>query len=294
MAKDLNGKVVLMTGATEGIGKAAALELAKRGATLVLVGRNRDKSERVVAELKSASGNEAIALLLGDLSKSADVLGVAAAFRARHQRLDVLINNAGAVFATHQLSADGFEMTFALNHLAYFLLTHTLLDMLIATPGARVVNTASAAHLSGKLDLDTIARRLGKGAGMSAYADSKLANVLFTRELARRLAGSGVTANCFHPGFVQSGFGANNQGLLGLVIKIAASLFGRSPVKGAETLVWLAASPDAARFSGEYFFNRAVGRTSARAKDSALAARLWRVSEVLCGLTTPDRYRVTA
>jgi len=280
MANDLEGKVILVTGATEGIGKAAALDFAKRGATLVLVGRNRDKSERVLAELKAESGNDKIELLLGDLSKMAEVRAVADAFRAKHDRLDVLVNNAGAVFMEHQLSADGIELTFALNHVAYFVLTTRLLDILQKTPGARVVSTSSGAHHMGKLDLDTITKRNGK-AGFAAYGDSKLANILFTRELARRLAPSGGTANAIHPGYVRTGFGLNNTSRLMGLSKLVSKYLARTPEKGAETIIWLATSPEAAKFNGEYFYDMKVARTSKRAKDDALAKGLWELSEKL-------------
>jgi retinol dehydrogenase 12 len=280
MAQDLDGKVFLVTGATEGIGKAAALELARRGATLALVGRNKEKSERVVAELEAASGRKGIELLLGDMSKIADVRAVADAFRAKHDRLDVLVNNAGAVFQDYQLSADGIEMTFALDHLAYFVLTTRLLDLLKKTPGARVVSTSSAAHQMGKMDLATVAKRDGS-AGWSAYGDAKLANILFTRELARRLAGSGATANCVHPGYVRSGFGLNNDGALKWLLGLTGPLFGRTPEKGAETLLWLATSPDAAKYNGEYFHDLRVARTNKLAKSDELAKGLWDLSEKL-------------
>jgi NAD(P)-dependent dehydrogenase (short-subunit alcohol dehydrogenase family) len=283
--RDLEGKVFLLTGATEGIGKAAGRVFAERGATLVLTARNREKGERLVAEWRTATGNERIELLVGDLSKLADVRAVAAAFRARHDRLDALMNNAGALFTSHQLTADGFEMTFALNHLSYFLLTHELLDVLKRTEGARVINTSSAAHRSGKLDLDTVERRPSKKVGFPTYCDSKLANILFTRVLARRLSGTGVTANCFHPGFVQTGFGLNNRGWMAAAIKVSSSLFARTPEKGAETLIWLATSPDAARHSGEYFHDRAIAKTSPLAQDDKLAEGLWALSEKLCGLS---------
>ncbi|WP_437618786.1 SDR family oxidoreductase [Sorangium sp. So ce1151] len=284
MAKDLEGKVFLVTGATEGIGKAAAMEFARRGATLVLVGRSKEKGERVVSELAAASGNDRIELLLGDLSRLADVRAVADAFRAKHDRLDVLVNNAGAFFNECKLSDDGIEMTFALNHVAYFLLTTRLLDILQKTPGARVISTSSGAHRAGKVDLATIAKRDGR-AGMRAYGDSKLANVLFTRELARRLAGSGATANCYHPGFVRTGFARGFLGARGPVttwlVEQAGRLLARSPEKGAETLVWLATSPEAATFNGEYFYDLKVASVSKLAQDEALARGLWKLSEEL-------------
>jgi NAD(P)-dependent dehydrogenase (short-subunit alcohol dehydrogenase family) len=280
MANDLEGKVFLVTGATEGIGKAAALDFAKRGATLVLVGRSKEKSERVVAELKAQSGNERIELLLGDMSKMADVRAVADAFRAKYDRLDVLVNNAGAVFNDYKLSEDGIEMTFALNHVAYFVLTTRLLDLIQKTPGARVISTSSGAHMMGKMDLATVVKRNGK-AGFSAYGDSKLANILFTRELARRLAPSGATANAIHPGYVRTGFGLNNTGLFVPMAKMMAKLFARTPEKGAETIIWLATSPEAAKYNGEYFFDQKVTRISKRAQDDALAKGLWELSEKL-------------
>jgi NAD(P)-dependent dehydrogenase (short-subunit alcohol dehydrogenase family) len=202
MTRDLEGRVFLVTGATEGIGKMACRAFAERGATLAITARNRDKGERLVSEWKATTGNDRIEIYLGDLSKQEDVRTVARAFRAKHERLDVLCNNAGAIFVRYAESVDGFEMTFALNHLSYFLLTHELLPLLKQTDGARVVSTSSAAHRRGTLDLDAIAHRPSRTVGYPVYGDSKLANILFTRELARRLAGSGVVANCFHPGFV--------------------------------------------------------------------------------------------
>jgi NAD(P)-dependent dehydrogenase (short-subunit alcohol dehydrogenase family) len=285
MTNDLDGKVILLTGATEGIGKAAAREFAGRGATLTLVARNQEKGERLVSELTRESGNQRIELLRGDLSSQEEIRAVAKAFREKHSHLHVLANNAGAVFAKRVLSKDGFEMTFALNHLAYFLLTHELLDSLKGTPGARIVNTASDAHNNGRIDLATIATRPNKKAGMRAYSDSKLANILFTRELARRLSDTNVTANCFHPGFIKSGFGANNPGLFGGSIQILSSLFGRTPERGAETLVFLATSAAAASFSGEYFYQCKVGKISASARDEALAKELWALSERLCNVS---------
>ncbi len=280
MAQDLQGKVFLLTGATEGIGKAAALEFAKRGATLVLIGRNREKSERVLSDLKRESGNDRLELLFGDMSKISDIREVADAFLKKHDRLDVLVNNAGAIFMDYRLSDDNYEMTFALNHLGYFLLTKLLLDTLNKTPGARIVSTSSGAHRPGKLDLDTVVRRDGK-AGFAAYADSKLANILFTRELGRRIRSTGTIANCFHPGFVKTGFGTNNEGLVSGVIKVGAALFGRSPKKGAETLIWLATSPEAANFNGEYFVDKKVAKLTKLAEDDTLAAGLWELSEKL-------------
>lgn len=277
----MDNKVVLLTGGTEGIGKAAAIAIARAGATLVLVGRNPEKTARVVAEVGAASGNPSVRSILADLSTRAGVRAAAAAFRAQHDRLDVLINNAGGLFLDHALTEDGLERTFALNHLSYFLLTVSLLDLLRATPGARVVNTSSGAHQGGRLNLDTVATRPDGAAGWMAYADSKLANVLFTRELARRLTGTGVTVNAFHPGWVSTGFALNNQGFVAGIIGWAAPLLARTPEKGAETLVWLATSPDAAAHTGAYLKDRRPIRVSARGQDDALAGGLWALSERL-------------
>lgn len=285
MTYDLEGRVILLTGATEGIGKAAAQEFAQRGATLVLVARNREKAERFAAELRKGRRDARVDLLIGDLSSLEQVRAVARAFREKHNQLHVLANNAGAVFAKHALSKDGFEMTFALNHLAYFLLTHELLDVLKSTPGARIVNTSSHAHRRGRVDIATIATRPDNKAGFQVYSDSKLANILFTKELARRLLGTNVTVNCFHPGFIKSGFGANNPGLYGSAIQLLSSVFGRTPERGAQTLVFLATSPAAASFSGEYFYECKLARTTAIARDEALAKELWRMSERLCDIS---------
>jgi NAD(P)-dependent dehydrogenase (short-subunit alcohol dehydrogenase family) len=282
--RDLEGKVYLLTGATEGIGKAAGRVFAERGATLVITARNREKGERLAADWKRVTGNGRIEVLVGDLSKLADVRTVAAAFRAKHDRLDVLANNAGALFTSYEITEDGFEKTFALNHLSYFLLTHEVLPTLKRTEGARVINTSSDAHRRGNIDLETVARRPSKKVGFPAYCDSKLANILFTRALARRLTGTGVTANCFHPGFVRTGFGLNNEDLMSAAIKVGGWLFARTPEKGAETLIWLATRSEAARFSGEYFHDRAVARTTRLAQDDSLGERLWALSEKLCGL----------
>jgi NAD(P)-dependent dehydrogenase (short-subunit alcohol dehydrogenase family) len=278
-------KVVLLTGATEGLGKAAARALASLGATLVLVGRNAAKTQTLQAELQTSSGNARVESIIADLSVQSGVRSAAQEFLRRHDRLDVLANNAGGLFTDYGETADGIEQTFALNHLSYFLLTHLLRDTLGRTDGARVVSTASAAHRQGRLDnLERAARNPDKRAGLRAYGDSKLANILFTRELARRLSGTGVIANCFHPGFVATGLGQNNGGALGWAMRAIAPYVARTPEKGAETLLWLATSSDAAAVTGEYFVDCRVQKTSARGRDMARAADLWRFSETLCGL----------
>jgi NAD(P)-dependent dehydrogenase (short-subunit alcohol dehydrogenase family) len=280
MARDLTGKVFLVTGATMGIGKEACRDFARRGATLAIVGRSKEKTERVRAELVEDSGNDRIEVLIGDLSRVAEVEQVATDFRARRNRLDVLVNNAGAIFTNRQVSADGFELTFALNHLAYFVLTRELWGLLAGTPGARVVSTASAAHERGVLDLQDVAYANKDYSGWRAYGTSKLANILFTRELARR-AGGQLIANCVHPGWVATGFALNNPGVVPMLIRLFGAVFARTPTKGAETIVWAATSPEAARLNGEYLHDCSVARTSDLAKDDALALGLWELSERL-------------
>ena len=281
MSGNLQGKVFLVTGATEGVGKAAAREFAKREAEVVLVARNKEKGERVVAELRKATGNNDISLIVADLSSIADIKRVAAEFRASHTKLDVLVNNAGALFKDYRLSKDGLEMTFALNHMGYFGLTYSLLDLLKSTKGARVVSTSSLGHKIGKFDLGRIARREPGHAGWPAYGESKYANILFTRELARRLEGSGATANCFHPGFVHSGFGLENGGFLKLAFSVVSPIFARTPEKGADTLIWLATSPEAASYTGEYFSDRKVTKVVEPRRNDELARGLWELSEKL-------------
>lgn len=281
MTASLSEKTILLTGATEGIGKAAAFALAGQGARLTLVGRNREKTEQVVGQVKQQTGNDRVDLLLADLSEQAQVRRVAQEFRQTHDRLDVLVNNAGAYFTNYQRCPDGLERTFAVNHLAYFLLTQQLWPLLEKTPGARVVSTSSGAHQSTRrLQVETLAHRDGRQAGFAAYGDSKLANILFTRALAKRLPG--VAVNCFHPGFVRTGIAQNNADVVARLFALAGRLFGRTPQKGAETLVWLASSEEAARFTGEYFFDCKPKRPSRLAQDDALAEALWQLSEKLC------------
>lgn len=282
--RDMLGKVVLLTGGTEGIGRASARQLAARGATLTLVARNPQKGRQVVEELTAAGVAAPVTLLLGDLSLRADIQRVAAEFKAANTRLDVLINNAGAIFNRRTLTSEGTEMTFALNHVAYFLLTHQLLDLLKATPGARVVSTSSGAHHMGKLDLDDMPTRSKGYRGFPVYGDSKLCNVLFTRELARHLKASGGVANCFHPGVVHTGFGVNNKDFTGALTGVFTSLVGRTPQKGAETQMWLAASPEGGTHTGQYFHDLKPARSSPLARDDARAADLWAFSARLCGV----------
>ncbi|MBB6583081.1 SDR family oxidoreductase [Ralstonia solanacearum] len=283
MAQDLTGKVFLVTGATEGIGKAAVTNFAKRGATVTLIGRNKEKTERVVNELKAASGNHNLDCLVCDLSRLADVRRAAEEFKAKHGRLDVLVNNAGATFKSPVMGPDGFELTFALNHLSHFQLTHSLFDLIRQTPGARVVSTSSGMQARGALDLQKTPTSL-EGPGWRAYATSKLANILFTKELQRRLEGTTATANCFEPGTVRTQFGAfgSDLGFLMNLVYALARPFARTPEQGADSLVWLATSPEAASLRGEYVSNRHPVSPSSQARDPKLASDLWELSEKLC------------
>ncbi|NUP08109.1 MAG: SDR family oxidoreductase [Polyangiaceae bacterium] len=283
MSQDLVGKVILITGATDGIGRAAAMDFAKRGATLTIVGRNREKAEQVLAELRDASGNQNLDVLVCDLSRMADVKRAAVAFKTKHDRLDVLVNNAGATFKSPTKGPDGFELTFALNHLAYFQLTTSLLDLIRKTPGARVVSTSSAMQTRGNLDLHKTPTSL-EGPGWRAYATSKLANILFTRELQRRLSGTTATANCFEPGMVRTRFGGfgSDLGVLQNVVYALAKPFAKSPEQGADSLIWLATSPEAAALKGEFISNRRPVAPSKQAIETKLAADLWTLSEKLC------------
>lgn len=280
----MDGKVVLITGATNGIGKVAALELAKQGAQVVIVGRNPAKTAEAVAAIKAQSGNPAVEMIVADLSSMAEVRKAAEAFKSGHERLDVLINNAGAVFGTRQETVDGYEMTFALNHLAYFLLTNLLLDTLKASAPARIINVSSGAHAFGRIDFDNLNSEKGYSAGgFRAYGTSKLQNLLFTYELARRLAGTGVTAHALHPGSVATGFAHNNRGWLSLLYRVV-DRFSLTPEQGADTIIYLASSPQLIGETGQYWEKRKAIRSSAASYDEAAQARLWAVSEQLTGL----------
>lgn len=287
---NLTGKTVLITGVTQGIGRVAAKQIAQLGPTLVLVARDAQRGAALVDELKSSTGNQNIELLVGDLAVQADIRRVAAEFLARHKRLHVLLNNAGAVFTSRQLSKDGHEMTFALNHLGYFLLTQLLLPVIKETATAddndsqeaRIINVASNAHHGVSLDFDNLMHDRDYG-GFVVYKRSKLANLYFTFELARRLqieGASGVTVNCLHPGFVASGFGHNNGTVISLLMKVA-QVFAISVEDGARTMVYLARSPEVTGVTGKYFDKERVSRSSRYSLDEAAAKRLWQVSESL-------------
>jgi NAD(P)-dependent dehydrogenase (short-subunit alcohol dehydrogenase family) len=273
------GKRVLITGGTRGIGLAAAIELARRGAQLTLVARSDARAADAAHRIQAAVAGTAVDVLNADLASQASVRQLAKAAQARYPRIHVLINNAGAIYAGRQLSPDGIELTWAVNHLAPFLLTTVLLPRLIDSAPARIVTTSSDAHQGAQIPFDDLnAERSWRGFGFARYGETKLANILFTGELARRLAGTGVTANCFHPGFVATGFNRNNGVLMRVSMAISRP-FARSASKGAETLVWLVDSEVAGETSGGYFFDEHLATPSVAAQDREAARRLWQVSE---------------
>ena len=282
----MDGKVCLVTGATRGIGLEACKALASLGATVVLVGRDVGRIESSLAYVRQAVPDAKVESLQADFTSLKEVHALAEAFKARHSRLDVLFNNAGLILHERQVTKDGFEAMLGINHLAPFLLTHLLLDVLKASGPARVVNVSSEAHrfYFPKLDFSDLQSERGFNM-LRVYGASKLANILFTRALARRLKETQVTANVFHPGVVRSGFGHNTQGWMNFTVK-AFGMFFLSAEKGARTGVYLASSPEVEGVSGEYFINCRRRTPSRTARNEQLAERLWQVSEELTGVKT--------
>jgi retinol dehydrogenase-12 len=279
---NLSGKRILVTGGSAGIGKQTALELAKLGAEVIIVGRSADKTAAAVASLRKESGATAIDSLLADLSSMASIRAFSAAFLAKYERLDVLVNNAGAFNRHREVTVDGWERTFATNHLAYFLVGHSLLPALEHASGARIVNVSSSAHAAAPLDFDDLMCERTAYSGFKQYARSKLANIYFTRELARRLVPKKITVNCLHPGFVASEF--LSKGGIWKLVRPLAYAFALDVAAGAKTSVYLASSPDVANVSGKYFVKCKEARPNKIAEDDAAATRLWQVSAQLCGL----------
>jgi NAD(P)-dependent dehydrogenase (short-subunit alcohol dehydrogenase family) len=276
----MHGKTVVMTGATSGIGAAAALALAGRGARIVFTARDPGRARSTLDGLIRVNPDAAHDFVLADLTSLADMRAAGAALRSKAPRIDVLANNAGAIFQSRELTVDGLEKTFAVDHMSYFVITEALRPSL--NPNARIVSTASVAHTAGRLDFDDMAMSRNFST-FAAYGRAKLCNILWTRELARRLEGTGVTANCFHPGGVNTGFGDNMNGVIKAVFGVVKK-FMLTPEQGADTLIWLASSPDVAGRSGGYYAKRRLVQPSVAARDAAAARRLWEASERFAGM----------
>lgn len=272
----MHEKTCLVTGATQGVGKETALQLARKGAQVVIVGRSKTRTAATVEWIKKETGNDHVEFLVADLSSQQEVRALAGEFMQTHNRLDILINNAGGIFSARQHTVDGFELTWALNHLAYFTLTLELLELLKDSSPSRIINVSSGLHAKGEIDFDDLQFENGYKA-MTAYRRSKLANILFTYTLARRLAGTGVTANCLTPGVTATGFGHNNKGLFKIAMTMARP-FMKSASKGAETSVYLATSQALNNVSGKYFEDCRPAASSDLSHDTQLQDRLWNVS----------------
>jgi NAD(P)-dependent dehydrogenase (short-subunit alcohol dehydrogenase family) len=278
------GKSVLVTGGTGGIGRATAIALAALGARVGITGRDQARAAAAAAGIRAATGNPAVDVFAADMSVQAEVRRLAAQVADAYPRLDVLVNNVGGFWAHRHLTADGLERTFALNHLAPFLLTSLLLDRLTASAPARIVTVSSGAHARGRIDFGDLQGERDYS-GQRAYSQSKLANVMFTYELARRLDGTGVTATVCHPGVVHTSFGAEDQAAHMAVMIRVARLFMKTPAQGAATPVYLASSPEAEGVTGRYFANRKPTTSSNASYDTAAAAQLWQASAALTGMT---------
>lgn len=280
----MKGKVCLVTGGTSGIGYITARELAKFGAKVVITARNQEKAKRSVEMLRAESGNREIYALIADFASQSQVRDLAAEYKRKYARLDVMINNAGAIYFRRSLSQDGIEMTFAVNHLAPFLLTNLLMDRLAASAPARIVNVASNAHEGKVINFNDLEGQKNYNF-MNAYGQSKLANIMFTYELDRRLAGSGMTVNAVHPGYVGTNMGANNGWLVRLFLPINR-LFAIDVDQGAQTVIYLASSPGVAGISGKYYFQNKAVASSPYSHDENAARRLWEVSAKMAGLNS--------
>jgi retinol dehydrogenase-14 len=279
------GRTVLVTGGSGGIGRATALGLATMGTHLAITGRDRGRTERAAGEIRAAGGGQ-VDVFVADLSCQSEVRRLADEVLQRLSRIDVLVNNVGGYWNTRHVTADGLERTFALNHLAPFLLTNLLLDRLQQSAPARVVTVSSSAHAQGRIDFDDLQGERS-WSGARAYSQSKLANVLFTYELARRLQGTSVTANALHPGVARTAFGAEDPAGVQRLLVPFMRPFMKAPAQGAATSIHLASAPDLEQVTGRYFANSKPKRSSERSHDQATAARLWQVSADLVGLTAP-------
>lgn len=273
----------MVTGATSGIGAVTARALAQKGARVIIVARNVNRCENTVAEIIQTTGNHAVEYMLADLSSQDEIHNLVRVYQDKYERLDVLVNNAGGFFMSRLESIDGIEMTFALNHLNYFLLTNLLIETIKASAPARIVNVSSAAHQNASIDFDDLQDKHNYS-GWQAYGQSKLANILFTYELARRLEGTGVTVNALHPGFVATNFGANNAGFLGTLVRRFMNLFSIDVETGAQTSIYLAASAEVEGVTGKYFVKQQAVASSEISYDQTTAKRLWEISEEMTGV----------
>jgi NAD(P)-dependent dehydrogenase (short-subunit alcohol dehydrogenase family) len=278
----MKGKTVVITGGTSGIGEVAAKTLAQMGARVVLVARNKSRADETLARLRRSGPDIAHSVYFADLSRLAEMKRVAAEIANREPPIDILINNAGALFGTRRLTEDGLEYTFALNHMSYFVVTEGLQQRLLASGGARIINTASAAHQRATLDFDDLQSAKSFRA-TRAYGRSKLCNILFTRQLARRLQGTGATANCLHPGFVATRFADESGGLISRFAWLA-KFFAIAPAEGAQTIIYLASSPEVGNVTGQYFYKCRPTTPSAPALDDRAALALWERSAALAGI----------
>lgn len=282
------GKTVLITGGTGGIGKATAIGLAALGARVGITGRDRARAEAAAADIRAAAASGSVDVFAADLSAQAEVRRLAAELLGAYPRLDVLINNVGGYWAHRHVTADGLEHTFALNHLAPFLLTNLLLDRLMASAPARVVTVSSGAQAMGKIDFDDL-QGAKNYSGQRAYNQSKLANVMFTYELARKLDGTGVTATVLHPGVVRTAFGAEDSTAMFKLMLPLVRPFMKTPAQGAATSIYLASSPEVEGVTGRYFANRRAKTSNKASYDTAAAAQLWQVSADLVGLAAAQQ-----
>ena len=278
----MTGKVCLVTGGNSGIGKATALGLAKLNASVVIVSRDNHKGEAAIIEMKAKSGNRNLEAMTTDLSSQDSVRQLAHDFTTRYKRLHVLVNNAGIFLPKRVQTVDGFEATFATNHLGHFLLTNLLLDVLKASAPSRIINLTSSAHYGTEMDFEDLQGEK-KYSGYHAYSQSKLANVLFTYQLAKQLEGTGVTVNTLHPGVVRTGFGRDQGGLMSILVTVGRP-FMISPERAAKAAIYLATSPDLESVSGKFFSRGKEKRSSRESYDEASAERLWKVSEELTKL----------
>jgi len=289
---DMTGKTVLITGANQGIGKASAIALGAMGAKLVLVCRSEEKAKAAIVDIEKAGAKD-VTLIVGDVGSQKDIRRVASEVQKKVDKLDVLLNNAGVLVPQRRTTVDGIEETFAINHLGYFLLTKLLRDLLEKSGNSRIVNVSSEAHRRGKMNFDDLQFEKTSYSAMGAYSQSKLANILFTKELAKRLAGTKVTANCLHPGVIASGFGHTYGGLWSFVLTLGRPFLANTD-DGAKTQVHLASSPEVEGITGEYWDKCKVARPTRAAQNEGDAKRLWEISEELVSKPKPQATEATA